>query len=728
MDIKGFWDKAIEHYCISGKPDGSNIFIPISLDSLEHIYNGYLDEIIYHDKIQIEGIVADKGGITASYYLAAKKAHQQLEFPSLCPFLRFSILTMARFQECDFKKSFWASFNNFVSENEINPLPNGPKKTNYVQNVLKAIRRECRKNKVNLYCKNIYGENTTRVNVGVIFAHAMFNADDIKKVKRALYENGFAYDTPINYLDTAQIQETLECASIKRALDFFANGTGAEKELVYDSLKRWLENWEPNEEEEISLTNTNKSRTRASRINLSWVWILENPHLNRQLKRQAGFIVRNSIGEEGTIALRQGAWIDLSKGYGISDREHLYFIEGYNDATTLYSPELNKHFAAPLEHQANQALALRMVSSENHEPLYFYQETRQVIPFWDEKIFLATPDDIPSLLEARTPAFRLSQHENIYFYRIREDYEHGAIRFVKSDSSAYVAIKGVTAGINGKKAFLARFQITLQLCNIYSGSLRVTDSEGKISAQYTIEHKTGVLSDAIILPELEPGKYLVSVSKDGINIAIDNDLIKIEFEIVASGTRDSRQYFPDVNVSELPFTNAKYRPLKPDTKWIVLDKTSLLDHGEIEHKIFDFYFKKFNDIWRIYTNRDLYFACVLTCVEEQDLVGIAYQNYPIDMVYRPSPHQEYNFRVKAVYDATLSARINSSFYVYPQFLPNIRVNLWCFYFELMSFHEGLKVLFPDIKEGAKTWIISNYSMLKQSDKLIKIVTQKYFPF
>lgn len=728
MNICLFWDNAIKHHCFLGKHKGSHIFIPISIDSLGEIYNTYIEEIGYDDKRQIEEIVARKGGIAESFNFAAREAHWQIEHPALYAFIRFSVLTMARFQDNDFKKSYWDSFRKFVHQIRIKDLPNGTLKTKYVQIVLRAIRKECRTRDLHFYSKNIYGENSPRVNVGVIFAHAMFNAEDITKVKRALYENGFAYDTPIKYLDPVQIQDILEHASIMRALVFFTNGDSAEKELVYDSLNRWLENWEPNEDEEISLTNTNKSRSKASTINLSWVWILENPRTNRQLKRQAGFIVRSSIGEEGIFTLGQSTWIDLSKGYAISEREYLYFIEGYYTSSNLYSPELNKYFASPPEHRANQELALRMVSSESHEPIYFYQETKNLIPFWDEKVFLATPNDIPSLSGARTPAFWLNQNEKIYFYRIREDYKHGEIAFVKSESFANIKIKGVTAGIKGKKVFLTRFPIILQLSNIYCGSLRVTNANGKISAQYEIENETDALCDTIKIPELEPGIYFLSVSKDRRNIPIDNELDEIEFEIVVSGDLDSRKYFPDVKVSDLPISSASYIPLRPAKKWIVLEKTSLVDHGEIAHRIFDFYFEKINKIWHISTNKDLYFAYVLSSVEEQALVDITYRNYSINVAYRPSSYQVYNFQVKALYDATLATQINSSFYVYSQFRHGIQVKLWCFCFELISLQDALKDQYPDIKEGAKIWIISNYSTLTKPDELIKIVSQQYFPF
>ena len=71
MNINVFWNKAIEHYCIAGKPEGSSIFIPISENALEFIYSGFLKQIEYDDRIYIEKIVSKSGSINKSYYSAS---------------------------------------------------------------------------------------------------------------------------------------------------------------------------------------------------------------------------------------------------------------------------------------------------------------------------------------------------------------------------------------------------------------------------------------------------------------------------------------------------------------------------------------------------------------------------------------------------------------------------------------------------------------------------------
>ena len=42
MDLKQFWNKAIEFYCISNKQVGDYVFVSINEENIEKIYNEYL--------------------------------------------------------------------------------------------------------------------------------------------------------------------------------------------------------------------------------------------------------------------------------------------------------------------------------------------------------------------------------------------------------------------------------------------------------------------------------------------------------------------------------------------------------------------------------------------------------------------------------------------------------------------------------------------------------------
>ena len=719
MNINVFWNKAIEHYCIAGKPEGSSIFIPISENALEFIYSGFLKQIEYDDRIYIEKIVSKSGSINKSYYSALQNIHDLLNLPSHYPFLRFSIFTIVRFHGDNSNNGYWNFFDRFLSSKELKPLP--ANRTPYVQSLIKSVKAICRDNNVNFYCRNIYGDNAERINVGIIFAHAMFDANDIKEIKRTLYEEGIAYDTPIQYLNTDQIQLILEHAGLKRASAIFAQEDVSTKELIYECLKLWLENWEPKEEEEIELANTNTSRSKRSVINLSWVWILEKAKTNRQIKRKAGFIVRNSLGEEGKFALGHGSSIDLSKGYSINTKEYLYFIEDYKAQVPLFSSDLNKLFESPKEYQVERSVALRMVSSENHEPLYFYQETRQVIPFWDEKVFLVTNEEINALKDTRTPKFSIDQNAFIFLYRIRDDFSYNGISFKKSDTSANVTIKGVTAGIQGRKTFLKQFPVTLQLTNLYKGSLKVINLFDIITTEFNIEEETDSLHNTIQLPTLESGDYRIVIRINGSNIPIFNGQHQIEFAIMESGNGDSRK----------DFTNAPYRPLNPDFKWIVLDKESSLENQILGHQLFDFCFDKtLHNGWRFSLNRNLYFAYVLyKGIDESKLIDKTDRNYRnIQVTYIASPSQTFWFEIIASYDATFTACINSSLYIYRHFNSDKLLKLWLFCFELVDFESGLKERFPYIEKGNKIWVVTNYSSLTQPNELIKIISQKFFPF
>jgi hypothetical protein len=724
MHIKQFWNQAIEYYCTSNKREDNYIFISIYEGLLVKICANYLEQIGLDDKNQMERII--NGNIIKSYYLTVQDAHIHLDLPELYSFLRFSIFTVFRFQENENNfNGYWLNFENFLAEKGIKKLSQN-NRTEYFQRIVNKLNKICQENKLKFYNLNIYGDAAIRLNVGLIYAHALFNSEDITNIKKSIYERGFAYDISIRYLTDLQINEIISNSRIQRIINL-SNKDDLSKGLIKECLQSWLEYWEPNEEEEINLTKTNKSKSRISIINLSWVWILENVHLKRNLLRQAGFIIRNSLGEKGLIALGGGSSIDLRKGYSINGQEYLYFIENFNPAVPLYSPDLNKAFVAPEENLTNQPFPLRMVSNENHEPIYFYQETRQVITFWNEKVFLATSTDITELINSRTPQFNLSPNKHIYFYRIRENFEFGRLRYIKSDNSVSILLKGVTAGVSGQKVFLSRFPITLYITNLYSGNLKVTNTQNEIFVQFEIDKKTDALHNSIELPKLKSGKYIITVIKNNIEIPIYNGRVNIDFEIVESGNRDSRQVFASKIIDEFTFTSSSYRPLRPDAKWIVLDNNCSLENQVLGHCQFDFCFSKANN-WFISLNSSLYFLYLLFEIDEQSLQNKTQRNFLFEVDYIKSRTESYKYKVKVVYDAIFSAQINSSFYIYTHFQDDVRVKLWCFCFELVEIESELKSLFQDISIGSKIWIITNYRKPHQPDEIIKIISQNKFPF
>ena len=93
MNCEEFWNKAIEHYCIAGKPEGSNIFMPISEEKLEEIYQIFIDNMGYDDgrQMNIRLLKYGNGSIKNSYFSAVQYVHSNQHLPQLFPFLRFCL-------------------------------------------------------------------------------------------------------------------------------------------------------------------------------------------------------------------------------------------------------------------------------------------------------------------------------------------------------------------------------------------------------------------------------------------------------------------------------------------------------------------------------------------------------------------------------------------------------------------------------------------------------------
>jgi hypothetical protein len=67
--------------------------------------------------------------------------------------------------------------------------------TNYINklstinnNIKDSLEINCIKKDLKFYNINIYGSLARRINVGLIYAHALFSSEEIIKIKKAIYE------------------------------------------------------------------------------------------------------------------------------------------------------------------------------------------------------------------------------------------------------------------------------------------------------------------------------------------------------------------------------------------------------------------------------------------------------------------------------------------------------------------------------------------------------------
>ena len=197
MEIQIFWNKAIEYHCL--KNSNETIFIAVSEDSLEDIYNNYFLQLNELNSKIVQITIKSFGGIKASYFEALKKVFFNTNEGAFC-FLKFSIFVLSAF-ELNTTNGYWGNFDKKLLSN-INQTLNPYRRTDFIDSVIDNLKKFCRnQNTVKKYDwngekifldLNIYGNNTNRINVGRIYAHSIFTASTINNVKKAMYELGIA--------------------------------------------------------------------------------------------------------------------------------------------------------------------------------------------------------------------------------------------------------------------------------------------------------------------------------------------------------------------------------------------------------------------------------------------------------------------------------------------------------------------------------------------------------
>jgi hypothetical protein len=729
MDLKQFWNKAIEFYCISNKQVGDYVFVSINEENIEKIYNEYLKYLEKNDFTLIENQINTK--IIDSYYLAIKDIHEDLDSPKKYPYLRFSIFTIFRFSENNnILSGYWANFENFLISKKINTISTQIR-TNYLQNIKDSLEKNCIKKDLKFYNINIYGSLARRINVGLIYAHALFSSEEIIKIKKAIYECGLAYENSLKYLTDNQISDILSRSYIQRIIKLF-NLDNPSKDLIKECLQIWLKNWEPAEEEEIKLTNSNKTRFNVSNINLNWIWIIEAININDKIiKRKAGFILRNSLGNDGVINVGKDSKVNLGKSYMINEQEYLYFLDDYNGTDTLLSVDLNKRFNPPPIYEPKYPVVIRKISSFNYEPMYFFQETRQNITFWKEKLFLCL-NIIIKELAVKPIKFNISElNEIIYLHHINDNFSYQNINFFKSDNSINLELTGVTGGVPGKKTFLNLFPVQVHFYNLNNGLFEIykNNNNNKV-VEFEIFEKINNFSDTIELPILEQGEYYIKLLKDGLYCMFQNKKTELYFEILQDGNQDNRkEILISKNIyeySDITFKNHEF-----EENWFITENHGKLENGILDHRLFDFCFQIQPDPrgWYISMARDKFFIYFLN--NELNNQFISEKRNRLNSIYNlefTDCGNIFCYKIKFIYDCKYTVKINPILYISKLFTRDKEIRLNCICLELLDFDEDLLVKYPNLKVGKKIYFITNYNFLNQLDKLINIFSQKEFPF
>ena len=276
MKIEVFWNKAIGSYCL--KNQTNVIFVPFSSENIELVYHEYLEKIEGENLRLIIQSTTQLGGIEKSYFESIKRAFNHEKFETYS-FLKFSFFVYCSFQMID-TSSFWETFDKTLFKNTTLKL-SIPNRKPLIESIFGNLKSYCRNSKiiedfnlphnVEFLELNIYGEDSKRKNVGRFYAHSIFNSKSISRVKKSLYELGFAYTIPLESLTEENFIKILEPASLTRVRNLFKNDNST-KELIHECLKLWLVNWKPSEKEEIDLVSKHNNKI-SGKINVSRIWI-----------------------------------------------------------------------------------------------------------------------------------------------------------------------------------------------------------------------------------------------------------------------------------------------------------------------------------------------------------------------------------------------------------------------------------------------------------------------
>ena len=332
MIIEVFWNKAIATYCL--KNQTKVIFVPISSDNIELVYNEYLEKIEGENLRLIIQSTTQLGGIEKSYFESIKRVFNLQKFEEYS-FLKFSFFVYCSFQMTN-ASSFWETFNNTLFINTNLKLATQNRKP-LIESIIGNLKRYCSNStiiedfnlphNVEFLELNIYGEDASRKNVGRFYAHSIFNSKSISIVKKSLYELGYAYTIPLESLTEENFTKILEPNSLTRIRNLFKNDSST-KELIHECLKLWLVNWKPSEKEEIDLVRKRVNKI-TGKINVSRIWI--NKKQNKKIEWEYGFVTPLKLGNEGKIHLDQEEeiYIDLENSFKIKENTYLYLIVNY---------------------------------------------------------------------------------------------------------------------------------------------------------------------------------------------------------------------------------------------------------------------------------------------------------------------------------------------------------------------------------------------------------------
>lgn len=739
MLIETFWNKAIEDHSLSNNSDTA--FVSISQDSLNAIFESYLEKLNKSESDQVQDVVHALGGIANSYYESIKCVFFDHNYKTYS-FLKFSFFVLCAF-ETDSLQGYWNPFDERLAAITPRKLYSATRKV-LIDQIINNLKSYCYHPSTVIKYKwrqgkdfldiNIYGEETTWVNVGRIYAHSIFTASGIEKVKKAMYKVGYAYSRAVEYLTDEEIFKILEEAELPRIGRLFQNNDI--KGLVRECLCIWLRDWEASEEEEISY----KSRSRFKNsendsYRLSRIWHWDRDEEGNCFNWVYGFISKENLGTEGFIQLNEdnNIRIDLGKSVSAGKNSFLYIVEGIDPdiSCQMQNTDFNLKFELPDSYSESNRFALKSIKNISD---YYLQSDEKKIIFSDEKVLFASRTKLEQHDSIYCGVFRIKTEDEtirFYIYRIKTPLNIFDYKFIKVNSEIDLQLNGITAGLQGTSAFLSTYPVTINFGNISDGFIEVYNSNDEKIHSENLSGKLNNLDSIIYLNAIRAGKYKVKIRSSGDTLKIfKNGNDYREFEIVDEGLKDRRVKLPCDSIREYNYHkfNAGVSAESLDPDWILLfaGNNELLSIDAVDHKFFDFCFVKNRSEWVTDLSKSIFFAAIVKTDHARPRWDPHCRYLTADYYYEDTDYNRYNYKARPVCRGSVSLAINPELYISSEIANPVFLN--CYRFELISADERLQEKYPDARAGKTVDILSNYRNINFPENLLLIVTQEVFPF
>lgn len=731
MKITNFWNKAIEYYCTDNRKNINEVFetvfIAITEESLEKIKTKYIQSgKLTPFEIELsENNIGIFGDIIKSYYAAIREVHNDLNHPEKYSFLRFSVLVIGAFKQDESPlRNFWKDFDPFILNKGISIINN---RTEYLDRLILNLSKWCYiKHKKTFFQLNVFGENSTIVNVGRIKAHSVFQGRTLKNIKKSIYSLGYTDTHSIDDLSLDEVEMIIRNSGENRILKLFNRDHDAQ-EIVYVCLKIWLEKWTPSQEEKVKLLKGKISLEKAS-LTIKRIWTISSEN-NQVIEIKFGFIYRTELGEEGLYYLNkdENIYINTSWGIKLSDNRILYIIENYSSDINLNHNELDLKFKNKQIDLSEEVYALEKIPNKN----YFIEHQDERIKIIDNPILLATRNEIKDERAIYFSGFRIQKQHNLNFklYRIIDSFKYSFLSFIRTNNLNIFPI-GISDGSSLTKSYLSSFPIKINYNNITKGEIHVLKN-GDIIKEINLNENIDKLNSEVSIGYLPIGAYKIKYFYNNKYLNFKNGHDFITFTIVEVGNKDRRV---DLKLEiENSFNYNEFRWFKPfkstEDSYVIFQNNE--EDLSFKDKHTDFYFSKtIRGEWILKPNKDIwYLQRTLSNPSENEL---KYSKWEIEMTYLSTQFIQYHYKIKfCERPITLRLPFNiNDFHLkyYSNRIINDYINADCYYYKLVEMDERLMEKYPNVTIGDEIYVFSNKRENQHPENLLKLVNQEFFPF